>query len=81
MRTFQSSDRPAPNVTTAPQSEAEVINAALEPELREVSGAWNAAKRFAVAEKFRRWSNQLAGTAIQLQAVEKLNQPGHQIQN
>lgn len=36
----------------------------LEPELEEIAAAWPVAKRFAMAQKFKRWSRQLRISAL-----------------
>lgn len=63
------------------RAELAAINATLEPELRDIASGWSTAKRLAMAETFRRWSDQLTGSASQLEPIEQMATPGHLIHN
>jgi hypothetical protein len=57
------------------------INSMLDPELREDAANWTASQRFAAAEKMRLWRDQLLSSAIELEAVERVANPNHPVQN
>ena len=47
----------------------------LEPELEEMASLWPAAKRFEMAQKFRRWARQLKVSAL---IMSRASSPGKQ---